>query len=452
MITVETIVGFALREKGVLDALGPALRSDLVLANPFYREIAAWADDFLAERRKMPLSGDWTLWIGSLPEQRREGIREALGRLLVADISEYDPEHFAERVLDDLKTVAAQTAVQRLSATPEAATPEGIAEIAERIEDIRLGSLEGLAALSDLDLWLQRAVVEDLLPTGFPKLDEAIGGWGEELWIVFADSGVGKSMFLQNAAKQAAQKGRRVCHISLELGLRPQIYRYYREISQRNRTEFASDLDGSRSALEHWFRLAQGEIFLLEFPAYSLDPLSLTKILHRAERTIGEIGFIVLDYLDLVGSPPGSRGRGYEDLGKITHLLRSNCAEFSCPVITASQAVRRPKNADRLTTKDMGDSYNKVRGADGILALNQTDEEKEIHQGRLGVLKARESRGSRREILLYVNRDLALLADWTHENTIQLQRSLGHPTDEDLETERRSEGLAARREKSSRES
>jgi len=818
MITIETAVAMAVRDRSVLDQLGEALRSDLVVANPFLRRLAAFADDFALLHRKVPENGDWEMWLDTLqPGMERDGSKEALGRLLAMDLSGFTPEFFATNAHAQLQHAAVQTARARLAAMADV-PPEAFATLTQQIERIRTGAVQGLARLADVGVWAAPSHEHDRIPTGFPGLDKMIGGWGKELWIIFADSGMGKaldvetpiptptgwaplgklkpgdwvfdekgyptqilaatrvmrgrpcyavefgdgnvivadachqwvtaayssakrrvprvcrlrttqelsesllachrigvagplclpagsgealpidpyvlgvwlgdgwswgaqfttadpeivaavraagetvrkcatggvyryaigdgrgeahrgkrltyetaqrikaaclagkrnmevaaafgvgrglvssivygrtwnktsarpsfgerlrslnliqnkhippgylrasaeqrlallqglmdtdgyigkdggcsfctvkpalrdgvlelcrslglqvhvggrqpkrgrfayylqfrahrdvlqvcrlkrkavrlhsrpqgprllqsmnhavvavravesrpvrciqvaarsglflagvsmvpthnSMLLQNCAANLARGGKRVLHVTLELGIRPQIQRYYRQLAQASRAEFVHQAPAMRSRLEHWFRLAQGEIFLLESPAYSVDPDQLKRSIERVSRTIGDIDVLVLDYLDLVTLPVRARaGRGYEDLGRITHELRGFCPTFDLLVLTASQAVRRPEHADRLTVRDMGDSYNKVRGADGLLSLVQTPEEEETHQGRLGLLKSRDSGGRNQEIPVYINRELALIQDLDHPNTIALMKSLGH--------------------------
>jgi hypothetical protein len=61
--------------------------------------------------------------------------------------------------------------------------------------------------------------------------------------------------------------------------------------------------------LQHWFRLAKGQVYLLEFPAYSLDLEQLKRVIDRVVRLIGQVDLLVLDYLDLMApSKRGSRG------------------------------------------------------------------------------------------------------------------------------------------------
>ena len=428
MITLETVLGVALQQPQVMDHLSEALRSDVVVANPYYRRLVEFADDFLTAKRKLPASGDWEVWLMTLPEGTvRGGTTEALGRLLAQDPAAYDPVYFAEQVVVELQKGAAQVVRARLNELPQLA-PETLLQLAAKVEAVRGGGLQGLARLEDIETWSQPVREDEYVGTGFPTLNKLIGGWGKELWLLFADSGVGKSILLQNFAVNAAVRGKHVLHITLELGLRSQIHRYYRQIAEADRAEFAQDLPEVKRRLQHWFRLAKGSVHLLEFDAHAVTIDDLKRTVERVNRATGTpVDVVVLDYLDLVA--PGRRsGRGgaYEDLGTITHETRSMCPEFGVTVLSASQAVRRPEKAGRLTVRDMGDSYQKVRGADGIMSLVQTDTEEEVHQGRLGLLKVRDHGGRGREIALYINRDLALIQELDHPNVRQLMARLGH--------------------------
>lgn len=426
MITLEKIIGAALKDRTILDLLGEALSNDLVVAHPFYRQIAEFANDFSLQYRKIPLAGDWALWISSLPERTRDGVRESLGVVLNQDTSDISPDYFGGRVLEELRQVASRTALARINAAQEV-TPELFQTLAEKIQGVESGTIQGLANLRDIDLWSHSPREDDLIPTGIQGLDKAIGGWGRELTIIFADSGVGKSILLQNLTAHAAQKGKHSLHITLELGLRPQIHRYYRALSQLSRGEFVSDPKEAKEKLRHWFRFATGSVHLLELPAYSLDPDQLKRIVDRVLRLTGDLHILTLDYLDLMVMPRGAGGRSdYADLGKLTHMVRSLCSGFNLSVLTASQAVRRTENKNRLTMRDMGDSYGKVRGVDNLLGLWQTPEEEEVHQGRIGVLKVRDYGGRGSEIPVYINRDLSIISDLDHPNTLLLMDRLGH--------------------------
>lgn len=428
MITIEQIVAYAIRERVVMDHLGEALRGELCLANPYYRRLAEFADSFLMTRGKLPAGGDWQVWIEGLPQGMiRDGTLEALNRIMATPIPEGDATYFATEVTGHLRTAAAQVARSRLNELPQL-TPEAFLELAKQVDAVQSGAVQGLARLADVDVWMAHTHRDaEWVPTGFSKLDNWIGGWGKELWIVFADTGMGKSMLLQNCAAAAARRGGVILHVTLELGLRPQILRYYRQLAEASRSDFANSED-IKKKLGHWFRLARGEILLLEFPAYSLDPESLSRTIARVGRAIGKpVSMVILDYLDLMTPAARHRaGKAYEDLGRLTHEIRGLCPHFDLTVLTASQAVRRPAHSGRLTMRDMGDSYKKVQGADGLLSLCQTEEEKEVFQGRLELLKARDSGGMGQVIPLYINRELSVIQQLEHPNTYQLMQRLGH--------------------------
>lgn len=428
MITLEQVVAAALRDVIIMDGLGDALKSDLVTANPFYRRCVEFADDFLSERRKLPGDGDWALFLESLPEGNiRDGTRETLGRLRATSVGEHDPNYFVEVAIEQLRQGAAQVAKARLNEVG-VVDPALFDTIARKLEDIQPSGLQGLAHLSDVEVWAVPDRVEDRIPTGFATLDRMIGGWGKELAILFADSGAGKSMVLQNWGAAAAVRGNRVLHVTLELGLRPQILRYYRQIAGLTRGEMTEDPEKAKRLLKHWVRLAQGEVMLLELPAYEATLADVRKVIERIGRTHGDVDVLVLDYMDLlaVGSKSRSHRNTYENLGVLTHELREVCKSFDMTVLTASQAVRKPQNKDRLTIKDMGDSYGKVRGCDLLMALDSTGDEDEMNQGCLRVLKARDSGGRGMALNVYINREMSLIAELDHPSTIKLMRRLGH--------------------------
>lgn len=429
MITLDAAVALAIRQPQVMDGLGEALRSDLVLADPYKRRIVEFADEFLTLRRQLPGSGDWALWLEGLTEGTiRDGTREILGRLFAVDVSGYNPEFFAEQALEHLRTAAANTARARLNELQGSISSDAIQLIAKKLDAIQTGGLRGLARLKDVETWAIPVREDEYISTGYPTLNRLIGGWGKELWLVFADTGMGKSMLLQNFASAAALRGKRVLHVTLELGVRPQIHRYYRQIAQASRAEFSQDIDAVKQRLAHHFRLAHGEVWLLEYQAYGLDHEELRRVIDRANRSVGQIDMLILDYLDLMTVAKGMRGKGgaYEDLGRLTHESRSLCPAFDLTVLSASQAVRRPKDASRLTMRDMGDSYKKVQGSDGLLSFQQTDEEEEAYQGRIGVMKVRDGGGRGTEIGVYINRELSTIAELEHPNTRELMRRLGH--------------------------
>ena len=176
MISIETVVAMAVRNPVVMDGLGEALRSDLVLSNPYYRRIVEFADDFMTLRRQLPGGGDWTTWIDSLTEGPiRDGTREALGRLFATDVSGHQPEFFAEQAIVHLRKAAAHVAVARINEMRATIEPEVFVALSKKLEAVESGGLRGLARLKDVDTWANPVREGEYTPTGYPTLDRLIG-------------------------------------------------------------------------------------------------------------------------------------------------------------------------------------------------------------------------------------------------------------------------------------
>ena len=140
MVTIETVVSFAIRDRTVMNQLNETLKSDLAIANPFYRRLVTFADDFLDKEKDLPQAGDWELWIDALDAgMTRDGTREALQRLLAMDLTTYKPESFASLAHEQLKLAAAGVARARMNELPEL-KPETLIRLAEQVQAISLPS------------------------------------------------------------------------------------------------------------------------------------------------------------------------------------------------------------------------------------------------------------------------------------------------------------------------
>ena len=361
-----------------------------------------------------------------LAEMQSAGILEALVRVQGQNVDVYTGGYVVEQVVEDLKVLAAQTALSRMNSAGEIDSAT-LTDYAEQVQAIQPVSLMGLGLLSDVDRWIQPPRIEDLRATGIPLVDQWMGGGiGRELTLVMADSGIGKTTMLCNLGNHSALLGGNVLHISMELSTHNTLQRYYRRIAEASKGEMRSGSEETARKVKHWLRYAKGQVAVLFEEAYTLTPQALRILCHRYVDKYGELDTLILDYLDLMKPPAGTeRLSEYQQLGRVTHLIRNMTEEFGCSIISATQSVRgASKNVPRLS--EMGDSYGKVRAADNIFAIVQTDEEAEIYQGRLYCLKIRESVGRGRAIPLYMNMDLMIIAQLDHPNTERIMRELGH--------------------------
>jgi replicative DNA helicase len=265
------------------------------------------------------------------------------------------------------------------------------------------------------------------IPTGIPKLDRTIGGFTQELVFVFADAGAGKTTLLINLGKAAALVGFNVLHISLELFPEPLLRRYYRCVTESDRKLLRTDIELVATRAEHWVRMAKGKVHVLYQQAYTLTPEKLQILVEQYVQLHGPVHVIIVDYIDLMEPSATVRGKSTADqLAHTSHSLRALCPIFGACVITPTQSVRSASGAVRLRMSDVASSYGIPRAADVLLGYVQTEEEYQMNQARLALLKLRESAGKGTEIPLYVNQDLMMIADLDHPNTVRVMKMLGH--------------------------
>ncbi len=427
MITLEVVLAAAMRHKEVVDTLGEALSSDLVVANPHYRLFAKFLVDFTREHDTLPRNGDIEVWTSTLPDTQRTSVLDAIGRVVIQDTNAYTPQFLAQHSIAELKTVAARTAVSRLASTA-APTPELLYELAEQVKRIEPVTIDGLADIRDVERWVMTDDQAEYITTGIRKLDEYIGGFQkQELVIEFADSGIGKTTLLCNHSHAAATQGANVLQVTLELSQARTMHRLYRRIAEADRVYFRTQQQDVITRSKHWVQYAKGNIHVLEQRAYELDPEILRVLVDRYAQRFGRLDMLVLDYIDLLAPSKDLRGKSTADqLAQMSHRIRAIGLDYNAVILTASQAVRRANGAERLTMADMGDSYGKVRAAGILMGLVQTEQEEQVHQARLCLLKLRDSAGRGMEVPLYLNHDIMRISDLDHPDTLRVMRQLGH--------------------------
>lgn len=425
MLRIETIIAAAMRHREVAGSLGDALRNDLVVSNPLYRNILEFYMGFWEERRMPPKNGDVELWLQGIPDAQRGSAKESWHRLMHEDLTSYTPEYLAEQALPALQQAATRNALARLNATTDL-TPDLLHNLNEQVESVQSIGLQDLADIRDVERWAHNEELEWTIPTGIPSLDRYIGGWSEELVFVLADSGVGKTTFLINTGQHGALIGKKVFHITFELSKARTMHRYYRRITETDLPSYRSNIDRLIKEAKHWLSHAKGQLHVHYEPAYTVDPVMLGVLVDRYAQKFGGVDMIVVDYLDLmIPTRRSNRSSLYEDLGRITHEVRALCPEYNCTVISAAQATRA-QGRTRLHMADMSDSYGKVRGAGIIGGLVQTEEEADNHQGRFGLLKVRDNPGRGVEIPLFIDLDRMMFADLDHPNTLRIMREQGY--------------------------
>jgi len=251
-------------------------------------------------------------------------------------------------------------------------------EIAERGARGRQGFRGMPELLSETVDRIERLIDQDDeytgLPTGFTDLDQKTGGLqASDLVIVAARPSMGKTTFAMNIAETAAIKHQRpVAVFSMEMSADQLTMRLLSSLGQieqgRLRNGRLDDTDWSR--LSSAVSLLQGApIFVDDTPA--LTPTDLRARCRRLKREKGDLGLVVVDYLQLMQSPNGARENRTNEISEISRGLKALARELNVPVMALSQLNRsleqRPNK--RPVMSDLRESGAIEQDADVILFI-----------------------------------------------------------------------------------
>ncbi len=253
----------------------------------------------------------------------------ALLRRLISvagEISEmgYDMPDDVSATLDQAETLVFEVAERRVSNSLMAIYPA--------LQE----SLEALEALFESD-----GVVRGS-PTGFVDLDDLLLGLQPSaLYIVAARPGQGKTSFALGAATHVALETRKpVIFFSMEMG--------YLELTQRMLASEAGVnarlLRTGRIPEGDWTRISHAVGRLAEAPFFIDDNPHLTVMEMRAKgrrlkARYGELGLIVVDYLQLMSTTRRAENRQVE-VSELSRGLKILARDLETPVMALSQLNR----------------------------------------------------------------------------------------------------------------
>jgi replicative DNA helicase len=234
------------------------------------------------------------------------------------------------------------------------------------------------------------------VPTGFMDLDSLLSGLQKEnLIIVAARPGVGKSSFVTNVARNVAvEAGVPVAMFSLEMS------RF--EIGMRllcAEARVAWDkVRSGRVATEEWTRIVEAAEVLHEAPLYIVDSGNVTIVDIRAKarrmKSKQGLGLIIVDYLQLMSSHMRTENR-QQEVAEISRSLKLLAKELEIPVIAVSQLNRNPETrADkRPQLSDLRESGSIEQDSDIVMFIHREDSDDPSVKGKADVIVAKHRNG-----------------------------------------------------------
>ena len=226
-----------------------------------------------------------------------------------------------------------------------------------------------------IDLLYNRENQSDVtgVPTGFADMDRMTSGFQPgDLVIVAGRPSMGKTALALNMAE----------HVALDAGLPVGIFSMEMSASQLAMRLLGSigkldqhKLRTGRLAEDDWRRLTDAVGRLSEAPiqideAAALNALELRARARRLHRQYGQLGMIVVDYLQLMSASSQGENRATE-ISEISRSLKALAKELNVPVVALSQLNRsleqRPNK--RPVMSDLRESGAIEQDADLILFI-----------------------------------------------------------------------------------
>ncbi len=214
--------------------------------------------------------------------------------------------------------------------------------------------------------------------TGFYDLDRDTAGLQKgDLIVLAARPSMGKTAFALNIAENVAVKEELpVLVFSMEMGASQLALRLVGSLGRIDQTHLRT----GRLTDDEWGRLAEAvdrlklaRLYIDETPG--LTAAELRARARRMARQYGQLGLIVIDYLQLMsGSSSGDENRATE-LGEISRGLKALAKELQCPVIALSQLNRsvETRNDKRPMMSDLRESGAIEQDADIIMFIYRDD-------------------------------------------------------------------------------
>jgi replicative DNA helicase len=229
---------------------------------------------------------------------------------------------------------------------------------------------------------LQKGVIIRGVPTGIPDLDQYLGGLQKSDLIILASRpSQGKTAFALSIARYlAVNQGIPVGIFSLEMSKDQIVDRLIAMESgvslwriRTGKVISEGDIDELALIYEACERLKKAPIFIDDTP--SLNNLQIRAMSRKLKHEIGELGLLIIDYLQLLRTHRQFESR-VQEVTEISKSLKELARELDIPVLAVSQLSRAPEQRVSQIPRlaDLRESGSLEQDSDVVIFLHRARE------------------------------------------------------------------------------
>ena len=252
--------------------------------------------------------------------------------------------------------------------------------------------------------------------TGYFDLDRMTSGFQPgDLIVLAARPSMGKTAFALNIAEHVAvTEGLPVVVFSMEMGAAQLALRLVGSLGRIDQ----SNLRTGRLKDDEWSRLSEaveklGSVSMFIDESSALTPTEVRARARRQARQCGQLGMIVVDYLQLMsgsGNSSSDENRATV-IGEISRGLKSLAKELKCPVLALSQLNRsvETRTDKRPMMSDLRESGAIEQDADVIMFIYRDDyynKEASKEPGVAEIIIGKQRNGPTGTVKLFFNKPL----------------------------------------------
>lgn len=234
---------------------------------------------------------------------------------------------------------------------------------------------EGFAmAMAEIEDQIENGYIQGVR-TGFHAVDEALGGLrGDNLYVVAARPGMGKTAFALQSCENAARLGTPSLFVSIEMPkeqVGKRVLAYSAGLSlERLRVPSYLTHDEILALREATDRSEEVPMYVLDAPG--MNTATIATQCERLQRKHG-IGFVVIDYLQLMPKTPGANTA--TAVGDNAKACKQLARRLGVPVMLLCQLNRgvEKRESRRPNMGDLRDSGEIEEAADAIGLLYRED-------------------------------------------------------------------------------